>query len=373
MPTRVKFSRKGRGMLFKKLILLTHGFGFALGCMALVSLSSTPLLAQEDPSWRHLLFLPTPITTNPSTDPENPYSWPSFKLVLHEKAGDQLLPAAVDGHLLERLEAVFPAGDDGLIQKINGPEAGGWGLEIPGGSKLRSENILLKDDMTRDFGKCLAVLSEREVELVKSVLYNLDDTMNMLGEVRLSEETSTAIQTMQNQYAKDRCATAAGALPSYTIALIDRFMNRLLSGSDPSDSISDQDLIALTQIFKGLLFSNEGLWVRVSLERMQSKLATNLQKTAEAKQLDWLSKPFSGFVDFVVATRKVSGLSKEDYLTLANSCGVSDVSAIFSDFLVENCRQSQKLQLVDIAVGDSKGLVLLPGIQAESEFAAAVP
>lgn len=344
-------------MLFKKLLLPTLGY-------VLFGVYNAPVFADQSSSWRHLSFLPSEVMSTAPTDSENPYSWPSFQVVLHEAEGEQWKPARIESPLRERLETVLALDANSLIKPVRGENGELWAFEIPGGSTFKKEYLQLQGDMSRDFRACLATLTEREIELVKNVLYNLGETMNIMGELNLSAETLTAVQTMSKNYQQDRCAAGTRELPDYTQALIDRLMARLLSGEDPSDAISDQDLIAMTQVFKDLLFSSEGLWVRVSRERIQSELTARLQQLAKVDQLDWVNKPYVGFVDFVIATRGASGLTREDYLTLAQSCGVDDVMAIFSDFSVAACQQKESLDLVDISYGDVKGLLLFPGAQS---------
>lgn len=353
-------------MLFNKLLLPTLGY-------VLFGLSYAPSFAQEGSPRRQLAFLPSEVTETASTDSENPYSWPSFQVTLQEAAGEQWVPAEISGALRERLEAAFALPNESLLQAVKGTSGELRGFEIPGGSNYKKEYLQLQGDMSRDFARCLALLGEREIELVKSVMYNLSEAISILGEVNLNAETLAAVQTMTENYRQSRCAGNPGPLPDYTLALIDRFMGRLLSGEDPSDAISDQDLIALTQVFKDFIFSSEGLWVRVSRDKIQSEVTQRLQQLARIDQLDWVSKPFIGFVDFVVATRGSSGLTREDYLTLAESCGVNDVMAIFSDFSVEACHQSERLDIVDIVYGDAKGLVLLPRSAAQGNEALMQP
>ena len=77
---------------------------------------------------------------------------------------------ACDDSLADELSRIFKPASGSVIQIARDATTKTWGLEIPGGHALRSENSQLLQPIVQDFVSCLSTLMPDELTEMKMVL-----------------------------------------------------------------------------------------------------------------------------------------------------------------------------------------------------------
>lgn len=311
----------------------------------------------------NLYFWPGPITQEDPTSSGSLYAWPSYEVLLQNKSTQGVYsPAIISDSMATELALRFKADAGSPIKIMRDGSTKTWGLSIPGGSELAASNQTLLEPMLQGFANCLASLTSDELDRMKEVIYApLTFLDSSSGTVRFDEEQRRIAAKMYETYKNKRCEGGTTVVPELTKKTSRRYFNTLLTGLNPDASVTDGSLLVLTNLYKDLLFASKGLWIRVTLAELQTFIGDVLARFPSLANTDWLDKDYSSFVDFVLLTRDKSGLSKDQYLKLANACGVDAVSQIFSSFPLKQCSNQNRLQVVHLFLNTSEAVLFLGG------------
>ena len=316
-----------------------------------LALNSRVAWAQSQTAPQSIALHPLQFTSSNSAD-----HLPSFDLVLHERSGDQLKELAVTPELRQRLDSLLDADQSVHFQKIEGSR---WGFRVQNELlSLRDEALLTA--LTEAFTQCISALSSLEQEALKSVLYNLSEQLTLNGELQLPRHASDALIHMQESFQKDGCAQGTEPLPTLTRVLAQRYVVKLFSGQDPEGALDEEGTFVLRSIVGDLFWGPEGIWQRVAQQAIEKKLSQALRQKARPDRLLLLDKSYASFVDFVLTSRVDSFFTREDYLAVAEACGIKQWSAFFSRFDGAACRAAGRLQLIQFEVEEKpQGLFVM--------------
>lgn len=303
-------------------------------------------------------FWPTPVTLENPEESGFLYTWPEYRVLLQEKnAQGTYTPAAISDALAGELSRLFKPASGSVIQIARDATAKTWGLEIPGGHALRSENSQLLQPIAQDFVSCLSTLTPDELTEMKLVLMQPGTFVTTLDQGKMD----IAAKMFEN-YKANRCQNGTTTVPNLTKSEVEMYLTVLLTGATDA-RVTDGDLLVLTRLYHDLLFATQGLWVRVTLATLKAHIAGAMGGFPVPLRQDWLNSDYSSFVDFVLLTRDTSGLSKAQYLDLASLCGMNSVSQIFSTFALKQCSTQGRVSMIHVVLGASRAVYFVKGGQ----------
>lgn len=319
--------------------------------------SSSGLAAAEFHFW------PTPIRI---ADPETSgvlFEWPDYEVILQTKDNATYTPAKISDELADQFTKTFALEEDSPIMVYQNKDRGEWGFRIPGGFRLRRENLKLLPAMEMHFSNCLSTLSEEDLIAVEEVLLS---PLSFLGAdgVKLTDTHKAIAKTLQANFQANRCKDRVSEISDLLRERIRSFLSVILSDSEITrDSFVGRQLV-LTQLFHDLLFSTNGLWVRTTLGLIKEFVEKRLLSSPVVKDKTSIERDYDSFIDFVLMSKDTSGLTKESYLTIADATGISSIIDIFNDFPLNQLVSNGNLIVINLHIGTHQSTLFFKGTKS---------
>jgi hypothetical protein len=307
-------------------------------------------------------FWPTAVSV---ADPDTTglaWSWPEYKVLIQQQTEQGVyVPSKFSPTLAKGLSDIFAPAAGAPIKVEYDASTMQWGLHIPGG-EARPENEVLVAPFADAFANCLKTLNDAEASLMIQVVYSPASFLDAgRGEAKFTPDYTAAAAKMAANYRSNRCDGGTTEIPNLAKTTSRKHVSALLTGQSDSLGSMNGSLLPLAQLHKELFFSSKGIWVRITLAEIQKHIKERLVKYPSLANTDWTRSDYKTFLDFVLMTRDNSGLTKDQYLFLANGCGIKEVAQIFSEFPLKQCIAQQKVGLLPIQLGNDQGLLFLKG------------
>lgn len=309
-----------------------------------------------------LHFWPTPVIQHNPEEEGTLYGWPHLKVILQNKdAAGSYSPAAIDGLLAFRLNAMFLLSSESIFHTFYDESKAQWGFNIPGGSQLRTVNQEMLEPMLQSFVSCLSALSEPELSILEPVFYAPNSLISHNGTLMLDQELKDVVSKMTANYYTDRCSKSQTSVPNTIKNRSRSYLSALLLGIDNIVEVNHGTLLVLTSLYSELFFSANGLWVRVALSKIQELVSARLATLAPVIDDSWLEKNYSSFLDYILLTRNIQGFNKHHYLDLAEACGIKNISDIFRKFPLKEMLERKEISILHLSIGKTRSTIFVKG------------
>lgn len=306
-----------------------------------------------------LHFWPTLITT--TSDPMSSgvlYTWPDYSVVLHTKKDTTYVPVKIDNAFAEQLSQFFVSDENSPVRVERNASLSMWGLTIPGGARLRSQNAALLAPMTKKFTECLSTLTDDERNLMEDVIaFPLSVIIG--GRVQLSPEHRAAAAAMFARFKTDRCIKVSITLQKKT----EKMLAVLLCG-DTQGTVLPTEIMAQTMLFQELLFSSQGIWVRITLAILQNFITERLIKIPSFEDQTVFEQDYLNFLDFVFTTKGSSNLTIEHYLSIANVLSLHTIADAFKSLPLKQLNENGHIVITTLHIGNQHSTLIRRGEQS---------
>lgn len=333
--------------LFKWLVAIFSGT-FFLGANALPSEKQS------------LYFWPTPIKQSSVSDSRMPFLWPDYQVLLHDRDDKKKYTcAAITEQSSCYLSNLFHPEDDSPIKIVRDGRLKFWGLEIPGGSIQRDANIRLLEPISGYFFACLGTLDEHELEKIERVFYVPEPFLVEPGLEFDSEYFKIAAKLYSN-FQNNLCAENKNEVPSLLKNKIKVILEAMLF--KPSQSImTDAAIVTFTVLFNKILFSSNGLWMKVTLEEIKNFVLRRIENFPEINELAWAQRNYESFLDFIILTRQNTPLHKYQYITISRALGLNQAQQLFDQFPLSQLVTSNRISIINLNIGNKTSTHFVPG------------
>lgn len=310
-----------------------------------------------------LHFWPTAISVPNPEEHGALFMWPEYRVLLQTKNGSSYSPAHVDEILAAHLAELFTQGDNAVITQQRDQEARTWGLAIPGGERLREQNRELIPAMAEKFTACLATLTDEELALMKEVLYAPLSFLDPTGGVFINDEYKRVAAKLAFNFQTNRCENARISVPELVQKRSHYYLSVLLTGKADGIVEPSGSLLVITTLFRDMLFSAKGIWVRTTLAALQKFIDERLALLPALNDENLLEQDYENFLDFVLLSRHSNALSYAHYLSIAKAFGVDGIADVFKSFPLKQKIASGQVKVTHITLGSRSSTVFFAGAQ----------
>lgn len=308
-----------------------------------------------------LHFWPTSVSVASPSDVQVLFAWPEFKVLLQTKGETSYLPAKISNALAKRLSLLFAPEKGEPIEVYFDEDKHEWGLSIPGGVQLRQENQKLLLIMEKQFSDCLSTLNEDDLVTMESVFYAPISLLDSDGKVKLSEHEKAVAKAMHARFQTDRCSGGKSLVPALLLERVHRFLSAIITGSWDSFGSNVERQAVLTELFRQLLFSKNGLWVRASLDTIRDFVEKRFVLGGKIKDESVLERDYESFIDFILMAKETSGLTIKQYVSIADQTGVHSLVDLFADFPIKKLISQGNLAVTNLHIGSQESTFFFKG------------
>jgi hypothetical protein len=303
-----------------------------------------------------MYFWPTAVTNNYDSE-SYLYGWPNFKVLLQTKNDKgNYYPAEIDEHISNQMNLIFRQEVDSPIRIFRDNISGHWGLYIPGGSALSINNIQLLRLMVDKLLACMRSLSQEEFNRLSRVFYSPGSYISPAGSIDIDKPQQMVAAKLFEKIKSNTCSEETGVIPDLFEKRISAYFAQLLTGKNEQITVTDGELLVVTTLFRDILFSPHGLWVKAALAKIKEHINNQMEQYPIHKDKTWFGQNYQSFIDFVLLTKNHHRLSKNQYLDVAKVCGINSLIKVFDSCNLLDLIEEEKIITLTLEIGLKKSM-----------------